>query len=154
VGSGCADDGQPSEVEAEVEEKKVSAASQPRRQRRAQADRVPPCPFEGIVAAYHDVLPELPKVRLMDAARKKHLADLWSFVMTSVKSDGSRRATTAAEGMDWLRGYFNRAHDNDWLMGRTQRAPGHDSWRCTIEFLCSSKGRKAVIERTPAEAVA
>ena len=33
-------------------------------------------------------------------------------------------------------------------MGRTPRAVGHDNWKCTIDFLCSSKGLKAVIERT------
>lgn len=142
---------QPSEPEPEPKEKKISVASQPRQQRKA-ADRTPPCPFEGIVGAYHEVLPELPRVRVMDEARKKAIKALWTFVMTSTKSDGARRATDAAAGMSWLRDYFARVRENDWLMGRGQRAAGHESWRCTLDFLCSSKGLKAVIERTESAA--
>lgn len=145
--NGLPTDGQPSEPEPEPEEKKVSSASQTRRQPKA-ADRVPACPANDIVALYHEVLPELPKVRVMDEARKKVIKALWTFVMTSTKSDGERRATTAVAGMSWLRGYFNRTRDNDFLMGKTPRAPGHEGWRCTLDFLCSPKGLKQVIEKT------
>lgn len=144
MGSGCASVGHPSEPEPEV---KISVATQPRRQPKA-ADRIPNCPYDEIVAAYHEVLPELPRVRVMDEVRRKAIKALWTFVMTSTKSDGARRAEDASTGMTWLRQYFARVRDNDWLMGRGARSAGHESWRCTLDFLCSSKGTKAVIERT------
>ena len=146
VGQPLSTAGQPPEAEVEAE-KKVSDASHPRRRRKA-VDRVPACPVNDLVALYHEVLPELPKVKVLDEARRRAMRSLWTFVMTSRKSDGTRRATTAEAGMSWLRDYFGRVRDNDWLMGRTPRAPGHESWRCTLDFLCSPKGLKAVIERT------
>jgi hypothetical protein len=144
--NGCQAGGQPPEAEPEAKEE-ISDASHPRRQRKA-ADRMPTCPYEDIVRTYHEVLPGLPGVRIMDPARKKAIKALWTFVMTSTKSDGSRRAITPDQGLTWVRTYFTRVLDNDWLMGRTTPRPGHETWRCTLDFLCSSKGLKAVIERT------
>jgi len=107
-----------------------------------------PCPYQDIVGLYHDTLPTLPSVRLMDDKRQRHLRDFWGWVLSSKKSDGSARATTADEAMAWIRGYFERAAENDFLMGRTQRRPEHERWRPDIDFLVGEKGRKHVIERT------
>lgn len=154
VGSGWPDDAQPSEAEVEVEEKKVSdvqnssSSSHPRRRRKA-AD-VPNCPYEQIVAAYHDKLPELPAVRVMKPGGPRHRAigDMWRWVMTSTKGDGSRRATTAEQGVEWFRGYFERARSNEWVMGITPRGEGHEGWEADIDYLCSERGMKRVIEKT------
>ncbi|MBV8500762.1 MAG: hypothetical protein JO006_03495 [Paucibacter sp.] len=130
----------------------TSVAAQPRRQRKA-ADSVPACPSQAIVDLYHEVLPELPRVRLMTKDRKHSIPKVWAWVLTSAKSDGSRRATTAAEALEWIRSYFGRARDNDFLMGRTQRGAGHEGWQCDLDFLLTERGMKQVIEKT-AEAVA
>ena len=149
VGSSWAGVGQPSEAEVEAEEKELSVASQPRRRRKA-AD-VPKCPADDVVALYHAVLPSLPRVRLMTDSRRRALRKTWGWVLSSTKSDGSRRATTAEEALEWLRGYFVRASENDFLMGRTARQGEHAGWRCDLDFLLTERGMKHVIEKTQHE---
>lgn len=112
------------------------------------ADRLPRCDTQSVVDLYHEVLPELPRVRLMTDGRRKAISAFWRFVLTSKKSDGSPRATNADEAMDWIGGYFTRARDNDFLMGRGHKAPGHEGWQCDFDFLLTEKGKKHVIEKT------
>lgn len=110
---------------------------------------LPPCPHESLIAIYHEVLPELPQVRLATADRRKALLKTWRWVLTSRRADGERRATTADEARAWFRDYFTRARANDFLMGRTPRAGEHANWRCDLDFLLTDRGLKHVIERTP-----
>lgn len=156
VGSSWTGDAQPSEAEVEVEQElKVSesqnssSSSSPRRRRKA-ANLIPVCPFDEIVSVYHSVLPELPGVRVMKPGGPRHKAiqALWTWVLTSERSGGARRATTSEEGIAWLRNYFNRARSNDWIMGRTPRGVGHENWEADIDYLCSESGMKRVIEKT------
>lgn len=112
------------------------------------ADRLPRCDTQTVVDLYHEILPELPSVRLMNDQRRKAVASLWKFALTSRKSDGSPRATTGPEATEWIRGYFTRARDNDFLMGRGHKAPGHEGWQCDFDFLLSERGKKHVIEKT------
>lgn len=72
----------------------------------------------------------------------------WLWVLTSTKSDGTRRATNADEALQWIGGYFARANDNDFLMGRIQREGKHAAWQCDLDFLLTDKGKTHVIERT------
>lgn len=156
VGSGCISDGQPpeAEVEAKVEggvsgAQNSSSSSPPRRRRKAD-DGVPPCPYDAIVAAYHEHLPELPGVRVMkaDGKRARAIRELWNWVLTSFRRDGARRATTAEQGVAWISDYFARARSNDWIMGRTPRGAGHENWEADIDYLCSEAGMKRIIEKT------
>lgn len=112
------------------------------------ADRLPRCETQSVVDLYHDTLPELPRVRLMTDGRRKAVSAFWRFVLTSKKSDGSPRATNADEAMGWISGYFGRARDNDFLMGRGHKAPGHEGWQCDFDFLLTDKGKRHVIEKT------
>jgi hypothetical protein len=107
-----------------------------------------PCPYDAIVAAYHDTLPSLPRVRLMPVKRQAALRKLWGWVLSSRKSDGTRRAESAAEALEWIRGYFARALENDFLMGRGGRSAEHAGWDCDLDFLLTDKGMKHVIEKT------
>lgn len=109
---------------------------------------VPKVPVDQVLEAYHELLPDLPKVRIMDDRRRKAIASFWRWVMTSKKTDGTRRAASAAEAVDWTRAYFGRAAENDFLMGRGTRSAGHENWRCDLDFLLSDKGRRHVIEKT------
>lgn len=126
------------EQEQEQEQEKTSVAS----------GDLPTCKTQAMVDLYHEVLPELPAVRLMNDARKKALSKLWRWVLTSAKPDGTRRAHTADEALSWLRDYFDRARDNDFLMGRTGRVGEHANWQCDLDFLLTDKGMKHVIEKT------
>lgn len=117
-----------------------------------RADALPRCDTQTVVDLYHEILPEMPAVRLMNDSRRKAISSLWKFALTSRKSDGSPRATTGPEAMEWIRGYFTRARDNDFLMGRGHKAAGHEGWQCDFDFLLSEKGKKHVIEKTQVHA--
>lgn len=153
VGSGCATDGHPSEAEAEAKErqpgqKNSSSSPTPRRQKSATGLVVPNCPVESVVAAYHEVLPEWPRARVLREPRRKAIKALWTWVLTSTKTDGARRAESVDQGVQWFRAYFERARANDFLMGRTSRSAEHADWQPDIDYLCSDKGLKQVIEKT------
>lgn len=114
---------------------------------------IPPCPYDEIVATYHAHLPEFPRVGVQTGnlwtKRKKAMAELWTFVLTSEKSDGTRRAQTAQQAMAWIAKYFERVHDNDFLMGRTPRVESHKNWRPDFDYLLTPNGMKQVLEKTP-----
>lgn len=144
-------DGQPPEAEAEAE-KSVSHGSSIRARRQKPADRVPPCPYPEIVQAYHELLPGLPRAKLLHDKRKRAIRERWAWVLTSVKSDQTRRATNKDEGLAWFRGYFERAAANDFVTGRSGRSPGHENWEADIDYLMSDRGLKQVVEKTRAPA--
>ena len=122
------------------------------------APRTPtiPCPYREIVGAYHDALPTLPKVRVFDGkawdARCKAMRELWGWILSSKRADGSRRAETGDQAMNWVREYFALAATNDFITGRTPRSDAHRNWRCDIDYLLTSKGVIQVLEKTEAAA--
>jgi hypothetical protein len=114
-----------------------------------QTPRIPACPLPKIVAIYHEVLPELPAVKMLDSKdRKKKINEFWRWIFTSPKSDGTKRAADTEAAMVWTRAYFQRARANDFIMGRTGRSEAHSNWRCDLAFLMTEKGRTQVIEKT------
>lgn len=125
-------------------------------EREAEADKspakLPTCPAEKIVDAYHEILPSLPRVRLMDDDRRKGIRERWQWVLKSSKPDGSPRAENADQALEWFKAYFERAGENDFLMGRTQRGGDHKNWKPDIDYLMTTKGLKQVIEKTEAAA--
>ena len=101
-----------------------------------------------MIDLYHDILPNLPKVRLHTKDRVKAIRKVWEWVLTSTKPDHARRAETAEQALAWFRSYFERATENDFLMGRTQRGAEHSNWKCDLDFLLTDRGMKHVIEKT------
>jgi hypothetical protein len=114
----------------------------------AATPALPDCAYEEIVALYHEHLPQLPRVKLMSDKRKDALRKFWVWLLTSKKASGERRATDRETALSWIEGYFTRARDNDFLMGRTERSGPHANWECDIDFLVSERGLKQVIEKT------
>lgn len=116
---------------------------------RNTAGSAPAAPWmQSIIDAYHEALPELPAVRVMDRGREQVFRKFRDYVMTTPKPDGSPRATNDQELLDWTRLFFARARENDFLMGRTQRSEQHKNWRPDIEFLLKPAGIKHVLEKT------
>lgn len=109
---------------------------------------LPVCPVQKVVDLYHEVLPEMPKVRLLSDGRRKAISKVWKWVLTTAKTDGQPRATNAVEALDWLKQYFTIARGNDFLMGRSPRTGEHAGWQCDLDFLLTDKGMKHVIEKT------
>ena len=132
-------------------DKNPSGSVDSRRPSETETPKIP-CPYGQIVDAYHRELPDLPKVRLRDGptwvARQKAMRSLWGWVLSSRKSDGTARAETAEQAVQWIAGYFARARDNDFVMGRRGRGQGHENWRADFDYLVSPKGLKQVIEKT------
>lgn len=114
----------------------------------AGAGQFPSCPADRLVELYHEVLPELPRCRVMTDARRRALQRRWRWVLTSKRSDGHRRAASVDDALAWFRLFFDRARASDFLMGRTSRSPGHEGWQCDLDYLLSDKGLKAVVEKT------
>lgn len=111
-------------------------------------DKLPTCPTQDLIDLYHLTLPDLPKVRLQTKDRARALQKTWTWCLTSLRSDGQRRAETAEQAVQWFRDYFARAGQNDFLMGRTPRSGEHANWRCDLDFLLTDRGMKHVIEKT------
>ncbi len=113
-----------------------------------------PCPYDEIVDAYHQALPDLPRVVLRDgktwAKRQRAMRELWGWVLSSRKSDGTKRAETGDEALTWIRGYFERAAENDFIAGRTPPGQGHEGWRAGFDYLLTERGMRQVIENTRA----
>lgn len=114
--------------------------------------KLPTCDTQGVIDVYHEVLPELPRVRLHTKDRVRAVQKVWSWVMTSKRDDDTRRAETAEQAVAWFREYFTRARANDFLMGRGNRGGEHANWKCDLDFLLTDKGMKHVIEKTEAPA--
>lgn len=113
--------------------------------------KLPTCPTQSVIDLYHEVLPTLPKVRLINKSRTKAIGSLWNFVLTTNNPEGLPRATNGDEALGWIRQYFERASANDFLMGRTPKAGEHAGWECDIDFLMTERGMKQVIEKTRTE---
>jgi len=113
---------------------------------------LPTCPTQSVVDMYHAALPEMPAIRLMNDQRRKAISSFWKFVLTSKRTDGTPRAETEDHALTWIRDYFERARDNDFLMGRGQKVSGHEGWQCDLDFLLTEKGKKFVIEKTREDA--
>lgn len=120
---------------------------------RRKTPAIPACPHVRIVEAYHEVLHMLPGVRIepgtkLWAKRQRDMGSMWKWVMTSTKGDGTRRASTQDEGVAWFRMYFERAAENDFVMGKTPKTRGHENWRADFDFLLTAAGFKQVMEKT------
>ena len=154
LGNGCATDDQPSEPEPEPEpEVEVSDASHPRRRRNAADQaKLPSCPFDHIRKLYNESLPDeqapLPPKRatVSTKERKKGMEARWNWVFEDVRDDGSRRASTEKEALDWFTRYFAAAWGDDHLAGRTARGPTHEKWRCDLDHLLTDRALTRIAE--------
>ncbi|MBI5255411.1 MAG: hypothetical protein HY855_02850 [Burkholderiales bacterium] len=110
------------------------------------------CPYDAIVDAYHEALPGLPRVVLRDGKtwtkRQKAMRELWGWVLSSRRADGTRRAETADDALTWVRGYFERAAENDFIVGKSPPGPGHEGWRASLDYLLTERGLRQVVEHT------
>jgi hypothetical protein len=106
-------------------------------------NKLPVCPTDEVISLYHEHLPQLPTVRVMNIKRQKAIGTFWKWVLTSKRGDGSPRAQTADQALTWIGEYFRRASGNDFLMGRSG-----GTWTADLDFLLSEKGKIQVIEKT------
>jgi hypothetical protein len=122
------------EAEAEQEKYTVPAALV------ASGDgySVPDCPYNELVAAYHEECPSLPKVRIMTNMRLKHARARWVQVATEDK-------TSATETLAWFRKFFAMVERQDFLTGRCRNNNGRP-WTADFEWLMNAGNFAKVVE--------
>jgi uncharacterized protein YdaU (DUF1376 family) len=87
-----------------------------------------PVPYEAVVDLYHEVLPDLPKVQILNSKRKAAVRQRHTMVMDKSLAN-------------W-RLYFEAAFQSDFLMGRIDGK----QWRADFDFLISERAATGIIE--------
>jgi hypothetical protein len=104
---------------------------------RDDSKRNPPCPYEPIKAAYHELCPSLPAVRVDTAIRKKHTGARWTQVCSTEKWGHD-------EALEWFRWFFAEVERSDFLTGR--RSNGSRPWRADFQWLMTAGNFAKVVE--------
>lgn len=123
-----------------------------KREKVARPENPIPCPYEAIVALYAQECPDLKQVGVLDGVkwerdRKPGMKEMWDWILTSKRPDGSRRATTAEEALEWIREYFGRVKLIGWMM-KPSGTGQHANWTASFDYLITSAGITKVIEET------
>ena len=108
-------------------------------------DESPACPHARLLALFAELVPELPQPRRelwegskgADAMRQR-----WKWLLTARRSaNGTRYASTAEEGLDWFRRFFEQVAASDFLTGR------NGSWRnCDLTWLMGKENFAKVVQ--------
>jgi uncharacterized protein YdaU (DUF1376 family) len=112
------------EPEPEKEKSKAKAAEPP-----ATAEvvgSIPNCPHESVVAAWHEAMPDLPRVKLSrwpGSESERNLRSRWREGLNA--GSGFWRFKTAEEGVERASELFKRCRDSEFLMGRASSGNGH-----------------------------
>jgi hypothetical protein len=133
--------------EEQVSEEANASSSSPAEPTTAKRGEVP-CPYAEIIAAYHELLPMLPSVRIVTEKRKREMRKLWGWVLSSRKPNGDRRATSADEAIRWFREYFARCADDAFITGQTPRGKGHEGWEADLSYLLREDCLVRIAEKT------
>lgn len=91
-----------------------------------------PCPYQALVDLYHEVLPELPRVRELNKTRMGYLNQRW-------------RAKPGSD-MDKWRRYFEYIRESDFLMGRKEGSRGRPPFIVNLEWIIKPSGFTNIIE--------
>lgn len=91
-------------------------------------EEVASIPLSQILSAYHEALPNLPRVAVFTDKRKKQISARW-------KEDRSR------QNLDWWIGYFHHVSGVPFLNGQNERG-----WRPDLEWLTNQNNMAKVIE--------
>ena len=102
----------------------------------------PQIPYQQIIDAYHEALPELPRAVLMSESRKRLIKSRWLEMLKSKRPDGTRRYTDVESGIEWWSLFFKTAGTNRFWMGENNRG-----WTANLDWLL--KHHDKVIEHNP-----
>lgn len=94
----------------------------PKAKREKTGNAYPSCPHQKIIALYHEVLPELPKVRGWNDARAKTLNARWKESLQRLLK--ANKLCTEESGLDWWRQFFQRIRASPHYLHGFQRKDG------------------------------
>jgi phage replication O-like protein O len=97
---------------------------------RAKADA---CPHRAIVDLYHEILPELPAVTLINKTRQQHLQGRW-------------REHEAHRDLAFWREYFESVKASNFLMGKVEGRFGQKPFRASFDWLILPSNFVKVVE--------
>ena len=89
-------------------------------------------PYQKIVDAYHDRLPELCQVRKLTETRKRYIKKLWV--------DGSLDDMTNWEN------FFDYVSESDFLMGKAKGRNGGAPWQADLEWITKPANFVKILE--------
>ncbi|KWO78481.1 hypothetical protein [Burkholderia ubonensis] len=102
------------------------------------------CPVDQIVAAYHELMPDNPRVKVLHDGRRKAIAARWrEAARLTCKPFGY---TTVEDGLRAWRKFFAVCAQSAFLTGKAQPKPGYKRFRADIDFLTSPQAFAKCIE--------
>lgn len=104
----------------------------------------PACPAEEIVRLYHEAMPDNPKVRMLNDARRKTIRARWKEAASlNCKPFGY---SGRDEGLAAWKQFFEVCAESDFLTGRATAQPGKPPFLADIDFLMSPSGFTKCLE--------
>ena len=104
----------------------------------ARQERIPPCPTDEIVKAFHEALPMMPAVIVLNASRRAAIAARWREVVTTDKLDQAR-------GIEFFRWFFGNVAKSRFLTGRVTSRDGR-TWKADLDWLMKPTNFAKTIE--------
>lgn len=102
------------------------------------------CPVERIVKAYHELMPNNPRLKVLSDARRRTIAARWrEAAKLTCKPFGY---ATVAEGIEAWRSFFRVCAESAFLTGKIQRRDGQPPFLADLDFLTSPKGFAKCLE--------
>lgn len=102
------------------------------------------CPADAIVRLYHEAMPDNPKVRVLNDARKKTIRTRWKEAASlTCKPFGY---SSRDDGLAAWRQFFEVCAESDFLTGRAAAQPGKPPFLADIDFLMSPAGFAKCLE--------
>jgi hypothetical protein len=102
------------------------------------------CPAEQLVDAYHELMPDNPRVKVLNDARKRSIAARWR--EAAKLSSQPFGYATVAEGLAAWREFFAICAESPFLTGKVPAKPGQLPFLADIDFLMSPSGFAKCLE--------
>jgi hypothetical protein len=110
--------------------------------------RLPPCPIERLVALYHEFMPDNPRCRVLNDARRRRLAARWREAARLRTPPFLNGYTTVEEGLACWREFFRLCAQSDFLTGKTpSSSPNRPPFIADLDFLLSPSGFAKTLEQ-------
>ena len=138
----------------EPEEEKSESVKTKGKPRKPTEGGLPNCPCDEIVSLYHEILPELPKVKVLNGTRKSYLRTRWREVLVRpellnmfVSPEEVLQKPLKEVGLLWFRRYFEYVRESDFLCGRTEPTKGRNTpFQADFEWLIRPTNFVKVLE--------
>jgi uncharacterized protein YdaU (DUF1376 family) len=105
---------------------------------KASPPRPPDCPTDELLKLYHEHLPMLPRVEVVNDGRRRTLSARWREVVTD--PDIRKASDPRAAAIDWFAWFFGHAARSTFLTGKCK------DWRADFDFLMTPQKFAKVVE--------